>query len=583
VNRSISKLKDQARNHEQNEEWAEAIRAYQQVLKISEEGEGEVELSLLNRIGDLYLREGKGGDAVRYYELAADRYEAAGLVNSAIALCNKVIRQDANRPEPYYRLARLTLEQGFLSEARRWSVEYAEKMIRAGKRKEAFAALNEFASHAADPEIRELLAQYLLAHDATAEALTQLLEAYRARREGNQPEKAQELRDKILKLDPSIDLSAFEGSGRAGGYAGAEGHAGEEEPAPLPQLDDGFGDASMLDGAIIALPELELQTAADSAGIEVVEESTGGPGDLMLDVGVEITLDVAPTAVVEAEVEADTGPELLDLELAGADFAGDQVSQGEDAAAALADAMLLDISGISEPVAPEPAAPAPNAPAPIAPAPAAPVPAVPAPAAPKPPAAEAAPPARAPSADRASSSRSGAGGGFVDFGALLQDSSDAEQGLTRYVVDAPTPSGDEDRDFLDMLEQFKSKVSEHLGDDDAQSRYDLGLAFKEMGLYDEAISQFQMALRGLEDQLKVYEELGDCFMQKGEHTIALKILQGALAVASSSGGGELIGVYYQLGRTYEELGRAAEARDAYERVLVFDLEFRDASSRLARL
>jgi tetratricopeptide (TPR) repeat protein len=221
---------------------------------------------------------------------------------------------------------------------------------------------------------------------------------------------------------------------------------------------------------------------------------------------------------------------------------------------------------------------------PAVPAPAAPKPpAVPAPAAPKPPAAEAAPPARAPSADRASSSRSGAGGGFVDFGALLQDSSDAEQGLTRYVVDAPTPSGDEDRDFLDMLEQFKSKVSEHLGDDDAQSRYDLGLAFKEMGLYDEAISQFQMALRGLEDQLKVYEELGDCFMQKGEHTIALKILQGALAVASSSGGGELIGVYYQLGRTYEELGRAAEARDAYERVLVFDLEFRDASSRLARL
>jgi tetratricopeptide (TPR) repeat protein len=150
------------------------------------------------------------------------------------------------------------------------------------------------------------------------------------------------------------------------------------------------------------------------------------------------------------------------------------------------------------------------------------------------------------------------------------------------VVEAPEPSGDEDRDFLEMLSEFKSKVSEHLGEEDAESRYDLGLAFKEMGLLDEAIAQFQVALRGMESRLKVYEELGDCFVLKGDYSVALKILQGALRLADD-GSAELIGVHYKLGRSYEELGRVAEARDAYERVIALDLEFRDASSRLARL
>lgn len=585
MNKSISKLKEQARIHEQNEDWADAIKAYQQALRIGEEGEGEVELSLLNRIGDLFLRAGKEDDAIQYYELAADRYEAAGLFNSAIALCNKVIRQDAARPEPYYRLGRLTLAQGFLSEARRWSVEYAERMLRAGKRTEAFAALNEFASHAADPEIRELLAQYLLAHGETAEALSQLLEAYRARVDGNQPDKARELREKILALDPKLDLSAFEGTSPAASLPSVQPGAPEVEGRAIAAAEESdaewAAEADLLPGLIDdsglldtpdddsapELPELLLQTTADSAGIAEAGVDTGVIDTEVIDIGtgpepvppvaLDLTIAVTPTAI-ELEMP------LLDLELAGADLpAADPemadtempatemggtaavdlaaaIDDDDAASASLAGALLYDLPDTAAPDSRLDTGPA---------------------SAPKP----------------------AGGAGYVDFGALLQDDDDAVQGLTRYTVDAPTPSGDEDRDFLDMLSQFKSKVSEHLGDEDAQSRYDLGLAFKEMGLYDEAISQFQIALRGMEDQLKIYEELGDCFIQKGDYTVALKILKGALAMATTTGGAELIGVHYQLARSYEELGRTDDARDAYERVIVVDLEFRDAAARLGRL
>jgi tetratricopeptide (TPR) repeat protein len=171
---------------------------------------------------------------------------------------------------------------------------------------------------------------------------------------------------------------------------------------------------------------------------------------------------------------------------------------------------------------------------------------------------------------------------YIDLGSLLLDSETRETGETRYMVETPESTGDEDQDFMELLAQFKSKVSEHLGDGDMESRYDLGLAFKEMGLVDEAISQFQFALRGLDDKLKIYEELGDCFMLKGDYTVALKILKGALRHPDTVPG-DLIGVHYKLGRSYEEIGRTMEARDAYERVIALDLGFRDAASRLSRL
>ena len=63
-----------------------------------------------------------------------------------------------------------------------------------------------------------------------------------------------------------------------------------------------------------------------------------------------------------------------------------------------------------------------------------------------------------------------------------------------------------------MLSQFKAKVAENLSADDVKAHHDLGTAYKEMGLIDEAISEFQQALRASADHLPTYELLGQCFM-----------------------------------------------------------------------
>ncbi|MEJ2504452.1 MAG: tetratricopeptide repeat protein, partial [Gemmatimonadota bacterium] len=142
--------------------------------------------------------------------------------------------------------------------------------------------------------------------------------------------------------------------------------------------------------------------------------------------------------------------------------------------------------------------------------------------------------------------------------------------------------GEDDPGLAAMVSQFKNRVSDPSEGEKAADHYDLGLAFKEMGLIDEAIAEFQTALTGGSERLKVYEELGQCFMQKNQYNVALKVMNRALQVPPEDEA-ELLGVYYHLGQCHEELGQRDRAREVYEKVLSIDGSFADVPSRVARL
>ena len=93
-------------------------------------------------------------------------------------------------------------------------------------------------------------------------------------------------------------------------------------------------------------------------------------------------------------------------------------------------------------------------------------------------------------------------GGYVDLSAvLLGEDVHTKEKSTRFVVPYEEPTGDDQADFDRMLDQFREKVSENIDVNDVMSHYDLGTAYMEMGLLDEAISEFQVVLRGTSDHL----------------------------------------------------------------------------------
>jgi tetratricopeptide (TPR) repeat protein len=233
-----------------------------------------------------------------------------------------------------------------------------------------------------------------------------------------------------------------------------------------------------------------------------------------------------------------------------------------DPANARAAAAIAALSGARAPVAPPPppsARPAPPAASPAAAAGAPPTP---------PPTA---PPARAPSPDAS----------FVDLGSMIFE--EAAPRDTRMRIDRREPQDeDEQREFHEILEQFKRGIEENLESDDYQSHYDLGVAFKEMGLLDEAIAEFQKALRAPDGRLRTSEALGIAFFEKGQFAVSETVLRRAID-GVDEGDEAKIGLLYWLGRALEAQGKGADAIASYERAMAVDIRFMDLGERIHRL
>src|SRR5256885_3723571 len=158
----LEKQKEKARSLETKDPRA-AIEVWLEALKAQEDdGDPNPDLSIFNRIGDLYLKVKDPAQAADYYDRAVDKYAELGFHNNAIAMCNKVLRNAPARQTTYLKLAKLYAAKGFMAEAKQNFLEYAERMQKAGKIQQAFAALKELADISAESaHLRELLEEHL--------------------------------------------------------------------------------------------------------------------------------------------------------------------------------------------------------------------------------------------------------------------------------------------------------------------------------------------------------------------------------------------------------------------------------------
>ena len=169
--------------------------------------------------------------------------------------------------------------------------------------------------------------------------------------------------------------------------------------------------------------------------------------------------------------------------------------------------------------------------------------------------------------------------GFVDLGDLILG--DQAEKSAR-MIGKEERLGDEQRDFQVMLSQFKKGIEENIDEADAEAHYDLGVAFKEMGLLEEAIGEFQKALRSDDTRLQAAEALGLCFYERGQLQVAATVMRRAVDT-DPAGDDAKIGLLYWLGRCDEEQSKGAAALAYYERVFALDIKFQDVGERVDAL
>ncbi|MGH7518687.1 MAG: tetratricopeptide repeat protein [Gemmatimonadales bacterium] len=729
---SLEKLKDTARKFEQKEDWRKAIEAYVRAIQQMESGrEAAPDLSLYNRVGDLYLKINDTHAAVRHYERAVDLYADQGFFNNAIALCGKILRVNPGRTQTYLKLAQLHARKNVVIEAKRNLLEFIERMNAQGQLDDAFGAVKDFADQfSGSQEIRLMLVELLRASQRAEEAHEQLDKLCTELEASGDAIAARRTRE---RLETTATSDPDGGARRSGGdlifLDTGFGAATSAPPpsAPLPSLPDAKPVVSLIESSPAAeedeppeadgLLEAEtlviepsaseseplggfettqLDTSADDATsgplLEGIQLATGAEAEsvMPLDMAFERTesseLDDMRLAglepgdfALERDSRDSSGPELAgpapDIDLSGelnasleetvaavpepvepAVADGDGLAQFEQAVAdrpedpgvhrALAEELLRlgeterarqeleiaasayetgeewepasEVVGLLVTLAPddirnhqklvefayrsgsrsrlleaylaladalvelgEPAKAeavyhrvvdhepenerARNALRLLeggrAAAPA------------KAPASGTTPPPARPPAQPAA---------FVDLGSLIMDDNGPRRDTRMRVQGLPPPTDDEQRNFEETLAAFKRGIEENVELDDYHTHYDLGVAFKEMGLLDEAIAEFQKALRAPEGRLRTAEALGTAFFDKGQFAVAENLLRRAVDTLAGADD-EKIGLLYWLGRAREAQGKSAEALGAYERALAVDIRFMDISERVHRL
>src|SRR6266511_3090978 len=160
----LEQLKEKAKGLEAKEP-KRAVETWLEVL--NNQDETNPDLSIYNRVGDLYIKLKDPALAADYYDQAVDKYAELGFHNNAIAMCNKVLRNAPARQTTYLKLAKLYAAKGFMSEAKQNFVEYAERMQKVGKIGHAFAALKEFTNISPESaSLREMLSEHLKMYGA---------------------------------------------------------------------------------------------------------------------------------------------------------------------------------------------------------------------------------------------------------------------------------------------------------------------------------------------------------------------------------------------------------------------------------
>ncbi|MGB8457663.1 MAG: hypothetical protein WCE50_08080, partial [Candidatus Acidiferrum sp.] len=141
----------------------------------------------------------------------------------------------------------------------------------------------------------------------------------------------------------------------------------------------------------------------------------------------------------------------------------------------------------------------------------------------------------------------------------------------------------------EVFDDFRAELGE-MGaeDEDLETHYNLGIAFREMGLVDEAISEFQKVAKASDNGkpfrygMQCCTLLGLAFMEKGQPGIAAIWYERALRIPGIEPE-SILALRYDLGVAQESAGEPEAALKSFSQVYAMNIDYRDVADRIAAL
>jgi len=557
-------------------------------------------------VADLLSKRGSMQEAVRRYRQAIDEYAKTELYKNAIAVCKKILRISKEDLAIHRSLGELYAKEGLYGDAQIHYLEFAEGSIRRQDHDAALDVLDEVLKLSADNvDLSEKYVEIALRADQPERGGRELLRrAERAKLTGRL-EEAEQIRERVSTLAPQL-LTSFHAApvSPAGPVAAADAAAAASASSAAGARVSpvaGFEPSSRAIEREMAAP-----AAPEPAAAEPAAPSAGPPPAAAPAAAREALHEAAAEHEVEAEAEPEPEPELHSheelargyLKSGNRDRAAEEYWKASELAFFRGDAArarellsallrieptheaalrrLVDITAHEGDRPAEAIARFDLAEVYLA--------------------HEEWDLSRAeylrcleidPSNDRARGriqrletmlNGTAPSGGPIDLDSLPDDRPAAS---VRVREEQPA-SGDELIDLEEIIDEFKAGVSERISGEDHESHYDLGMAYMEMGLYDEAIGEFQVASKGGPMEVKCLEMIALCFLEKSEPASAARELSRALELPGY-GPEETISIRYNLAVANERLGNLDRALQHFEEVYLLNVDFLKVASKVKEL
>ncbi|HME36136.1 MAG TPA: tetratricopeptide repeat protein [Candidatus Sulfotelmatobacter sp.] len=145
-------------------------------------------------------------------------------------------------------------------------------------------------------------------------------------------------------------------------------------------------------------------------------------------------------------------------------------------------------------------------------------------------------------------------------------------------------------DIAEMFGELKHDLEADVAssDEDPETHYNLGIAFREMGLLDEAIGELQKACQAFDHGhpfpqiMQTYTWLAQCFLDKGVPEAAVRWYGKALEVPGIDGETR-VALHYELAGAYEIAGDKPSALKHFMDVYGSNIDYRDVAERIKAL
>lgn len=170
---------------------------------------------------------------------------------------------------------------------------------------------------------------------------------------------------------------------------------------------------------------------------------------------------------------------------------------------------------------------------------------------------------------------------YIDLVEALRE--DMERSLPPEEAEELSQELSAERELENVFRKFQKGVQEQYGKEDYETHYNLGVAYREMGLLNEAIAEFRLVLKSPDRLISATAMIALCYRAKGALPRAEETLLEILDNPSYAASEGFAGLAYELGQILEVQGKNDDALAQYYRVRELEPEHKEAAIRISQL